>query len=380
MPTGSGSVTRPVAEEQRSTDCGEKPGIFVTGSISGRPARPHAAGQPASYNRENIHWNSRIYDTDHCAFFRLVCWHGGCFVTHPCGYRMRVARVVVTATAAASVSITLRRADVPVVTAPGDQGPQLAVVSDNASGAIVVWQDRGLSVIFAQGVDSSSKRLWGAAKQVAITEWEKFDPAAVEDGSGGAIVAWAEGRSGWCTAGFMGDCDIYAQRFSSSGARLWGESGVPITLARANQAVSGISIASDGNGGAFLAWEDARPDCCKVYAQHVSADGSPSWASDGIRLSPEPTIVFGPIASPPQVVPDGRGGAIVAWLENQVDPMVEPPPVTVQRIDAEGNVQWMENGVRVGTPVCATFTLASDGAGGAFIAFVADTDADFGER
>jgi hypothetical protein len=292
---------------------------------------------------------------------------------------MNVGRIVVAVAASAATGITLWSADAPVVTAPGDQGLQLAVVSDGARGGILAWQDRGLSLVFAQRVDSSGKKLWGTAKQVASTEWEKFEPAAVEDGSGGAIVAWAEGRSGWCTAGFQADCDIYAQRFSATGARMWGESGVPVTLAPANQGVAGISIASDGDGGAFVAWEDARPDCCKVYAQHIAADGSPLWATDGIRLSPEPTIVFGPIASPPQVVPDGAGGAIVVWLENQVDPIVEPPPVTVQRIDADGNVQWAENGVRIGTPAFVMFSLAGDGAGGAFVAFVADTDADFGE-
>jgi hypothetical protein len=255
----------------------------------------------------------------------------------------------------------------------------LDVASDGAGGGIVVWQDRRQSLVFAQRIDSGGKKLWSVAKQVAVSEWEKFEPVVVEDGSGGAVVAWAEGRSGWCTAGFQAECDIYAQRFSPTGTRLWGESGVPVTVAPANQGASGFSIASDGNGGAFLAWEDARPDCCKVYAQHIAADGSPSWAPDGIRLSPEPTISFGPMFGPPQIVPDGARGAIVVWLETQVDPVVEPPPVTAQRIDASGDVLWTENGVRIGVPRFVTFSVAGDGAGGAFVAFVADTGADFGE-
>jgi hypothetical protein len=292
---------------------------------------------------------------------------------------MNVTRIIVAAAAATASAITLWSADTPVVTTPGDQGLQLAVVSDAASGGIVVWQDRGQSLVFAQRIDGSGKKLWGAAKAVVITAWEKFEPAAIEDGSGGAIVAWAEGRNGWCTAGLQAECDIYAQRFSATGARLWGESGVPVTLAPANQGASGIAIASDGAGGAFLTWEDARPDGCKVYAQHLTTDGSPAWAADGIRLSPEPTIVFGPMFAPPQIVSDGEGGAIVAWLETQVNPTVEPPPMTVQRLDAAGNIQWTENGVRIGTPSFVSFDVAGDGAGGAFVAYVADTDADFGE-
>jgi hypothetical protein len=286
---------------------------------------------------------------------------------------------VIAAAVTAATGITLWTADEPVVTAPGDQGLQLQVVSDGASGGIVVWQDRAQSLVFAQRIDSAGKKLWGPARQVAITEWEKFEPAAVADGSGGAIVAWIEGREGFCSAAFKGECNVYAQHFSATGARLWGASGIPVSLAPANQGVSGLSMASDGNGGAFLAWEDARPDCCKVYAQHILADGSASWTADGIRLSPEPFIMFGPMFAAPQVVSDGADGAVFVWLENQVNPTVEPPPVTAQRVDAGGAIVWQDDGIRIGSPLYSSFSVAGDGAGGAFVAFVADTDADFGE-
>lgn len=294
------------------------------------------------------------------------------------GQRSGMRLVGIIAAAATATGIMLWTADAPVATAPGDQGLHLRVVSDGASGGIVVWQDRARSLVFVQRVDASGQKLWGAARAVAVTEFEKFEPAAVEDGNGGAIVAWIEGREGFCGAAFKGECDIYAQRFSATGARLWGASGIPVSLAPANQGVSGISMASDGNGGAFLTWEDARPDCCKVYAQHITADGNASWQTDGIRLSPEPFIVFGSLFAPPQVVSDGSDGAVFVWLENQVNPTVEPPPVTAQRVDAEGGIVWPENGVRIGTPQFSSFSVAGDG-GGAFVAFVADTDAEYGE-
>jgi hypothetical protein len=50
---------------------------------------------------------------------------------------MRFARVI-TAAVAAATGITLWSTDAPVVTAPGDQGLRLDVVSDGASGGIVV--------------------------------------------------------------------------------------------------------------------------------------------------------------------------------------------------------------------------------------------------
>jgi len=289
------------------------------------------------------------------------------------------ARLIITTPGTGAPGIVLWPADTAVANAPGDQGLRLDVASDGAGGGILVWEDRRQALVFAQRVDMNGNRLWGAAVQVAVTEWLKFEPAIVADGSGGAIVAWAEGRDGYCGAGFKAECDIYAQRLSPSGARLWGKSGVPVTLAPANQGVAGISMTSDGHGGAYIAWEDARPDCCKVYAQHILADGSPAWETDGIRLSPEPTIVFGPMAGPPQTASDGMGGVIVVWLENQMDPEVGPPPVTVQRIDADGDMLWAVNGVPVGLPVFGAIGIAGDGAGGVFVAFVAVTDAPFGE-
>jgi hypothetical protein len=292
---------------------------------------------------------------------------------------LTMATTAALAAVAQPAEITLWADDVPVATASGDQGLQLAVVSDGRGGAIVVWQDRARRLVFAQRIDAVGRKLWATSRQAAITDWEKLGASAVEDGAGGAIVAWYEGREGFCTYEFAGECDVYAQRFSAEGARLWGVTGVPVIKAPGNQGVSGIALASDGAGGMIAAWEDARPDCCKVYVQRLDGEGNPVWALEGIGVSPEPSIVFGPISAPPQVVPDGAGGAIVAWLDDQVNPVLESPPLTVQRIDAQGRILWAEGGVRVGTPVFVTFRLAPDGHGGALLAFTGVTGEDWGE-
>jgi hypothetical protein len=142
--------------------------------------------------------------------------------------------------------------------------------------------------------------------------------------------------------------------------------------AAANQGVSGIALASDGQGGAFVAWEDARPDCCKVFAQHLGADGLRVWATNGVRISPNPFIVFGPMHAAPIAVSDGEGGVLVAWIENQVNPVTERAPLVVQRLDADGNALWIAGGIKVGKPTHSNFSMAPDVGGGALIGFTMD--------
>ena len=240
--------------------------------------------------------------------------------------------------------------DTVVTDAFGDEGLfQLRVVSDAASGAYVVWQDRRWSFISVQRMDANGTLMWQSPVRVATISGERFKPAAVADGSGGVIVAWTEGRSGGCYRDARVNCDIYAQRFDGNGARLWGADGVAVVIAERNQGVDGIALAGDGNGGVYAAWEDARPpDCCKVFAQRLNASGQPQWTDGGIQVSIEPFIAFGPMFAPPQIVADGQGGAILVWIENQVDPLDGLPPLHAQRIDSNGDALWSLYGLPVG--------------------------------
>lgn len=280
-------------------------------------------------------------------------------------------------TTAAADGIRQWERDVPLTTASGDQGLlRPIVISDGSDGAFVVWHDRMRARITLQRLASDGSKLWTAAKQVATNPAEKFYPAAIASGQGGVIVAWAEGRNGSCTVGFQAECDIYAQKFDGNGERLWSNVGRPVVRAPANQGVASIALASDGQGGVYAAWIDARPSCCKIYAQHLGADGRPLWAENGIRISPEPFIVFGPI-DPPLATADGEGGVLIAWLENQVNPVTERVPIKIQRLDTDGNALWTEGGLTVGIPSTTYFSLATDDAGGALLGFTMDGENGF---
>jgi hypothetical protein len=90
-------------------------------------------------------------------------------------------------------------------------------------------------------------------------------PQIISDGVGGAIVTWGDYRSG--------NPDIYAQRVNASGVipdSSWVPDGVPLCAAVGDQYYP--QIASDGAGGAIVAWEDLRCGSW-IYAQRIRASG-----------------------------------------------------------------------------------------------------------
>jgi hypothetical protein len=78
------------------------------------------------------------------------------------------------------------------------------------------------------------------------------------------------------------------------------------------------------------------------------------------------------------IMGDGSGGAFIAWYDNRNPAPVGPPySVYVQRITQEGVVAagWPQDGLPVCSDGCTEYAprLASDGAGGIFVAWQRDT-------
>ena len=229
------------------------------------------------------------------------------------------------------------------------------ITSDGAGGAIVVWYDyrTGNHDIYAQRVSASGAALWtGDGAAICTAPGSQVYPVLASDGAGGAIIAWYDYRSG--------NYDIYAQRVDASGAVLWTANGVALCTASNEQ--SNAAITSDGAGGAIVTWIDLRGALGKpdIYAQRVDASGIVQWTANGVALCTEAEY-----QNDPRIASDGAGGAIVAWYDYRNPPI----DVYAQRVSASGAVQWTADGVAI----CAASggqwyqEIASDGAGGAII-------------
>jgi hypothetical protein len=141
------------------------------------------------------------------------------------------------------------------------------MVSDGYGGAIIAWNDyrNGDWDFYAQLVDVSGTVQW-TADGIALCDAPdaQFRMALVSDGAGGAIGAWYDYRSGSHT-------DMYAQRVSASGSVQWKANGLPVCTATNDQLYP--TIASDGQGGAIIAWYDRRSGVYDIYAQRMTRQG-----------------------------------------------------------------------------------------------------------
>ncbi len=233
---------------------------------------------------------------------------------------------------------------------------QPRIISDGAGGAIVVWQTGTIPNIdvYAQRIDASGAVQW-IANGVALSTAPGIQgyAAMVSDGSGGAIVAWHDQQSGG--TGY----DIFAQRIDFSGVVQWAVNGVALCAAIGDQSLP--EIASDGSGGAIVAWNDPRSGDIDIYAQRVDALGAVQWTADGVALA---VVALDQVL--PHIAADGVGGAIVTWVDNRI---ASEYHVYAQRIDASGAIQWTANGRSLTNEasVGGSGRIVADGIGGAIV-------------
>jgi FlgD Ig-like domain len=234
------------------------------------------------------------------------------------------------------------------------------IVSDHAGGAIIAWKDyrnnANKADIYAQRVDGSGVSQWAAGGvAVCIDTTDQVFPKIAADGTGGAIITWSDWRTYATTSS-----DVYAQRVNSVGVPQWTADGIAVCTELTYQSVSGI--APDAAGGAIVTWVDYRSGTTDIYAQRVSAFGGAQWATDGVAVC----TATGE-QSEPAIIPDGGGGAIVAWedLRNGT----ENADIYAQQVDAAGVRQWTADGVALCTQPHYQYdpVLVSDGKGGAIV-------------
>ena len=255
---------------------------------------------------------------------------------------------------------------VPVCTSPGIQEkPQ--IVDDGAGGIIAVWVDsrNGDRDIYAQRIDGNGNVLWALnGIPVCTAAYDQMNLSAVADGAGGIIVAWQDYRYGMTTARryqYM----THAQRINGSGTSLWVPDGQAICSTRGTQLRP--AVVSDGEGGAIIAWYDSRQSGVQgIYAQRVSASGMPMWSDTGVMLWGKTYTLLG--NEYPYMASDGAGGAIVAWCDYRSGTSLD---IYARKIGKNGALSWGPNGVPVCIMPSDQLhpCLVSDGAGGAIVAW-----------
>jgi hypothetical protein len=174
----------------------------------------------------------------------------------------------------------------------------------------------------------------------------------VPDGEGGAFIVWQDSRTG--------AWDIYAQRIDGSGNPSWGLAGVEVSAAAGDQTIP--QLVSDGQGGIIVCWMDTRLGSNDIFAQRLNARGVTQWSFGGVALTTATST-----QDRPRIASDGANGAVVVWQDFRFGNW----DLFAQRISGAGAVQWTVDGVAVATvanqqenPV-----VVSDGAGGVIMSW-----------
>ncbi|UCF04906.1 MAG: hypothetical protein JSV33_13430, partial [bacterium] len=220
---------------------------------------------------------------------------------------------------------------------PGNQTSPV-IVSDGAGGAIIAWIDGrspGTEVdIYAQRIDGSGAVVWDSSGVAICTaSGNQQSPHIVSDGAGEAIVTWQDSRTPpW---------DIYAQRIGADGTVRWAADGITICTVGGDRRMH--RVVSDGSGGAVITWDEYRFNDRDIIAQRLDSLGGHLWGGEGAAVC---TLMAS--QSQPTVSSDGDGGFFITWRDARDWDTPREEDIYAQRLAPEGTPQWADGGV----PIC----------------------------
>jgi hypothetical protein len=178
-----------------------------------------------------------------------------------------------------------------------------SVQQSDFSAFYIAWQiQKSEKDIYHQLLNFSGKPLWGQGGKIATSKkGTKSNPQVLTSDST-LILSW--------TNEINKDKDIFIQKFNSKGNSRWKEDLPVIKLARDQ---FGQKLLGDGKGGAIVFWIDKRQEAVRpdIYGQRISSGGKRLWDSLGIAVASHKNTE----KSYPSIVSDLRGGAIAIFKE-----------------------------------------------------------------
>jgi hypothetical protein len=245
---------------------------------------------------------------------------------------------------------------IPVAAVRGFQG-NLDITYVGENGVIIVWQDDGIQEdmnIRAQRLTPQGDLLWGGGEGIQVCNQEggrQELPKICSDGEGGAFVSWQDNRN-------MEESnrDIYVQRIDNEGNLLWSESDEGIPLCTASEEQNLPRIIESEPGSAIVVWQDMRQDqdTYDIYGMRIGGEDEMVrlWEGEqGIPIS---------VAEGNQqgfrINSGFEGGAFIVWEDNRFGGFPEVD-IWAQQISVDGEIQWDENGI----VVCGAAEEGDDG-------------------
>ncbi|MBT7790241.1 MAG: T9SS type A sorting domain-containing protein [Calditrichaeota bacterium] len=235
-----------------------------------------------------------------------------------------------------------------------------AILCDNGN-TILVWQDHHQIeghdnppyTILLQKISREGELLWGDSGLIcAESDFDQKSPQLCTDAENGVIVLWRAAENAEID-------NIYAQRIDHDGELQWGDRGIQITDNNAGEIVE--KIIPDGNGGVVFVWKSFNMESDDdLYVQRISLDGEKLWGEEGQVLCDQ----FNKQRHP--VLVTHQAGYVVVWTDGRDDELGAPQDnIYGQFIDTNGNLLWEETGFLIcgaeGHQQYPDVTISNDG-------------------
>jgi hypothetical protein len=296
--------------------------------------------------------------------------HGGAFVAwrdRRCGTRcVEVYLQHVTVNGVIPISWPANGLLVGSLSDPTQDGP--AITADGTGGVMVAWAQGSIQIpalpelralrVAPTGVLAAG---WSAGGIVLCDAVYHPNPVVTSDLFGGGIVAWQHLRPNGT------DFDLYAAHALLNGLvdPDWPACGLALCALAGDQ--THPDIVSDGVEGAIVAWEDARDGTTRdIYAQRVGYDGTlaPGWPASGLAVCTDPADQHRP-----RLTGDRQNGAYVAWEDDRNPADSTDIYAAHVTFDGTSDPQWPDNGFAVCTALDLQTEprLTSDNAGGTVV-------------
>ena len=194
---------------------------------------------------------------------------------------------------------------------------------------------------------ASTTKIFATQKFIQPQQEKKTVYAQTADGC--TLVVWEENGEN------SNDVDIVAQKFDTSGLKLWSKNNIPITTFRGNQKNPKIVALQDG--GAYVIWQSdsAGKNNINLWCQRLFPDGNKAWkTSVSVCVAPDNQIN-------PSVTKDSDENLLIVWEDYRNG----NADIYGQRIGPDGAPLGVEGGAAIeiapGNQTDVQFKIDSDG-------------------
>ncbi len=219
-----------------------------------------------------------------------------------------------------------------------EANPTVAVTSDGY--AVVTWIFAvNPYKIYMQKIDGTGNKMWGATPKIYNSATEGYNYPIVVPSDSGSVIVVHKVTTGNFPAQTV---KIAAQKFNSAGDPTLGTGGVWIQSLGRVMAFTAQFVASDGAGGAVIAWHDDRNaiNLQSAWVQRIRANGTLAFPANGSEAATTAGIhKWNPVAGKYQ----GSDDVVVFWRFTNSDQNQEG--LATQKFNAFGTRQWTDDGI-----------------------------------